>query len=98
MRGLSNGWTRHGETLEVPEDLIVQAGGLVFRAEKEDQPYVAGQARSVAVQLEVRQGRALPYDQMVAELLGVALEVPDPAEVSALHAEVEELAGRLEPT
>jgi hypothetical protein len=82
----------------VPEDLIVQARDLVFRAEKEDQPYVAGQARSVAVQLEVRQGRALPYDQMVAELLGVALEVPDPAEVSALNAEVEELAGRLEPS
>jgi hypothetical protein len=81
-----------------PEDLIVQARDLVSRAEKADQPYVAGQARSVAVQLEVRQGRALPYDQMVAELLGVALEVPDPAEVSALNAEVEELAGRLEPT
>jgi hypothetical protein len=81
-----------------PEDLIVHARDLVSRAEKEDQPYVAGQARSVAVQLEVRQGRALPYDRMVAELLGVELEVPDPAEVSALRAEVEELAGRLEPT
>ena len=80
-----------------PEDLIVEARDLVSRAERQDQPYVAGQARSVAVQLEVRQGRPLPYDQMVGELLGVELEVPDPAEVSALRAEVEELAGQLEP-
>src|SRR4029077_12650216 len=44
-------------------------------------------------QLEVRQGRPLPYDRMVSELLGVELEVPDPTEVAALRAEVEELAG-----
>jgi hypothetical protein len=81
-----------------PEDLIVQARDLVSRAEAGGQSYVAGQARSVAVQLEVRQGRALPYDQMVAELLGVDLDVPEPAEVNALRAEVEELAAGLEPT
>jgi len=80
-----------------PEALIEQARDLVSRADKDDQPYVAGQARSVAVQLEVRQGRALPYDQMVGELLGMQLEVPIPSEVSALRAEVEELAARLEP-
>jgi hypothetical protein len=80
-----------------PEDLIVQARDLEERARHGGEQYVAGQARSVAVQLEVRQGRALPYDRMVGELLGVELEVPDPAEVAALMAEVEELAGVLEP-
>ena len=76
-----------------PEDLIAQARRLESRAAREGQHYVAGQARSVAVQLEVRQGRPLPYDRMVGELLGVELEVPDPAEVAALRAEVEDLAG-----
>jgi hypothetical protein len=82
-----------------PEGLIVMARDLESRAAGSGQSYVAGQARSVAVQLEVRQGRSLPYDEMVGELLGVGdLEVPDPAEVNALRAEVEELAGRLEPS
>lgn len=82
----------------IPEDLILQARDLATRAERSDQPYVAGQARSVAVQLEVYRGRTLPYDQMVGELLGVELEVPHPHEVGALRAEVEELAGQLEPS
>lgn len=82
----------------IPQDLIAQARDLESQAAGSGHQYVAGQARSVAVQLEVRQGRSVPYDRMVAELLGVELEVPDPAEVSALRAEVEELAGRLEPS
>ena len=82
----------------MPEDLIRQAHELASKAEQLGQGYVAGQARSVAVQLEVQGGRTLPYDQMVAELLGVKLEVPQPDEVGALRAEVEELAGRLQPS
>ena len=81
-----------------PEELISRARDLAARADKAGQRYVAGQARSVAVQLEVQRGRMLPYDQMVGELLGVDLEVPRPDEVGALRAEVEELAGRLEPS
>jgi hypothetical protein len=82
----------------VPEDLISQARDLASRAEKSGQAYVAGQARSVAVQLEVHRGRTLPYDKMVGELLGVDLEAPQPDEVGTLRAEVEELASRLEPS
>ncbi len=82
----------------MPEDLIVQARELESRAAQDGQPYVAGQARSIAVQLEVRQGRSLPYDRMVGELLGAEPEAPDPAEVSDLRAEVEELAAGLEPS
>lgn len=81
-----------------PEDLIVRARDLESRAAQHGEPYVAGQARSIAVQLEVRQGRTLPYDRMVGELLGAVPEVPDPAEVSDLRAEVEELAAGLEPS
>lgn len=81
-----------------PEDLISKAHDLASRAKDAGHSYVAGQARSVAVQLEVSRGRTLPYDRMVSELLGVELEVPQPDEVGALRAEVEELAGRLEPS
>ena len=82
----------------IPEDLIAQARDLASRAEKSGQAYVAGQARSVAVQLEVHMGRTLPYEKMVGELLGVDLEIPQSDEVGALRAEVEELASRLEPS
>jgi hypothetical protein len=82
----------------MPEDLIVQARDLESRAAQDGQQYVAGQARSIAVQLEVRQGRSLPYDRMVAELLGAEPEVPGSAEVGDLRAEVEELASALEPS
>ena len=82
----------------MPEDLIVHARDLESRAAQDGQPYVAGQARSIAVQLEVRQGRSLPYDRMVGELLGAEPEAPNPAEVSDLRAEVEELAAGLEPS
>jgi hypothetical protein len=82
----------------VPADLISRARDLAARAQKAGQEYVAGQARSVAVQLEVAQGRTLPYDQMVGELLGVELEVPSQGEVNTLRDEVEELARRLEPS
>jgi hypothetical protein len=82
----------------IPEDLISQARALATRAQQSGNQYVAGQARSVAVQLEVHRGRTLPYDKMVAELLGVDLEVPPADEFQALRAEVEELAGRLEPS
>jgi hypothetical protein len=79
-----------------PEDLIAQARRLASRAEESGQAYVAGQARSVAVQLEVHTGRTLPYDEMVAELLGVDIEVPPADEVRALRAEIEGLASGLE--
>jgi len=82
----------------MPEDLIVHARDLESRAAQDGQPYVAGQARSIAVQLEMRQGPSLPYDRMVGELLGAEPEAPDPAEVSDLRAEVEELAAGLEPS
>ena len=81
-----------------PDDLIQHARDLAARAEASGQVYVAGQARSVAVQLEVHLGRTLLYDQMVSALLGVELEVPQPDEVGALRAEVEELAAQLEPS
>ena len=81
-----------------PADLIMQAKDLAGRADQSGQRYVAGQARSVALQLEVREGKTLPYDRMVAELLGVELEVPGPDTVSALRAEVIDLAARIEPS
>ena len=81
-----------------PRDLIEQARELVARAAAAGDQYVAGQARSVAIQLEVHQGRALAYDRMVAELLGVELEMPGPDEVADLRAQVAELAARLEPS
>ena len=81
-----------------PEELISQARDLASRAEQSGQAYVAGQSRSIAVQLEVHTGRTFPYDQMVGELLGVELEAPQPDEVKALTAEIEELAGQLEPS
>lgn len=81
-----------------PRDLIAQARDLEQRARQAGHDYVAGQARSVAVQLEVREGWSLRYDEMVAELLGVKPEAPSADEVSRLRAEVTELAARLEPS
>ncbi|HEY6114323.1 MAG TPA: hypothetical protein VI172_00040, partial [Candidatus Dormibacteraeota bacterium] len=57
-----------------PEQLATAANDLAERAASGGHEYVSGQARSVAVQLEVKQGRALPYDEMVAALLGFELE------------------------
>ena len=82
----------------VPEDLIAQARDLEARSKHAGHLYVAGQSRSVAVQLEVREARTLPYDQMVGELLGVELKAPHLDEVGALRAEVVELAAKLEPS
>ncbi len=81
-----------------PETLIAAARELVARAEAANKPYLAGQARSIAIQLEVRQGKILPYDQMVAELLGVELEIPAADEMRELRSEVTELAAGLEPS
>ena len=78
----------HGE----PKHLIAEAHELVSRAEAAGDAYVAGQARSVAVQLEVREGRTLRYDQMVGALLGVRLEPLDREEMARLRDEVLELA------
>src|SRR5260370_19461539 len=69
------------------------ARGLASRGAAAGDPYVAGQARSVAVQLEVREGRVLPYDEMVAALLGVSLAPVDQTEMARLRDEVLELAG-----
>ena len=76
-----------------PADLIARAHELASRAGEAGDAYVAGQARSVAVQLEVREGSALPYDEMVAALLGVELQPLDHLEMARLRDEVVELAG-----
>jgi hypothetical protein len=81
-----------------PETLIAVARDLMARAAAGNNSYLAGQARSIAIQLELRQGRVLPYDRMVAELLGVELEIPAADEIRELQAEVVELAARLEPS
>ncbi len=75
-----------------PAALIDMAHELSSRAAAAGSLYVAGQARSVAVQLEVHQGRVLPYDEMVAELLGVRLEPLDQVEMAQLRDEAVELA------
>lgn len=77
--------------------MIAQAYDLAARADQVRQVYVAGQARSVAVQLEMREGKVLPYDEMVAALLGIQLETPKPDQVGSLRDEVIELAAGLEP-
>ena len=76
-----------------PADLIAAAHDLAARADTAGHPYVAGQSRSIAVQLEVREGRLLPYDEMIAALLGVMLEIPEPDDLMRLREEVTELAG-----
>ncbi len=76
-----------------PARLASDAYDLASRAAAAGDPYVAGQARSVAVQLEVREGRVLPYDEMVAALLGVSPAPVDQAEMARLRDEVLELAG-----
>ena len=73
--------------------LIATAHQLAARAESAGDAYVAGQARSVAVQLEVHAGRAMAYDALVAALLGVELEALDTTEMARLREEVVELAG-----
>lgn len=81
-----------------PAELIVAARDLAARAERAGQRYVAGQARSVAVQLEVSLGHTLPYDQMVAALLGVDLVAPSDDEIRSLQSAVSELAAGLAPS
>lgn len=81
-----------------PEKLIAAARDLMARAAAENKLYLAGQARSIATQLEVRQGKVLPYDQMVAQLLGVELEIPAEDEMRELQSDVTELASSLEPS
>lgn len=76
-----------------PADLIVQANDLAARAGEAGHDYVAGQARSVAIQLEVRAGSRLRYEEMISRLLGATLEPPEADEVRALRDEVVELAG-----
>jgi hypothetical protein len=81
-----------------PAALVVAANDLSARAEAAGHRYVAGQARSVAVQLDLHLGRALPYDRMVSALLGVELVAPSGEEVGALQAEIVEEASRLAPS
>ena len=75
-----------------PARLVTEARELAARAEAAGDAYVAGQARSVAVQLEARDGRSLRYDQMVEALLGVSVEPLDRDEMARLSNEVVELA------
>ncbi len=75
-----------------PDRLAEEAADLASRASAAGHEYVAGQARSVAVQLEVKQGRVLPYDEMIATLLGVELEPLDSDSTARLRDEVVELA------
>src|SRR5258707_5907878 len=53
----------------IPENLIGPARDPESRAAQEGQPYVAGQARSIAGQLAGRQGRTPPHVPIVCELL-----------------------------
>ena len=76
-----------------PESLSEQAHELASRAGAAGHEYVAGQALSIAVQLEVKQGRVMPYDEMVAVLLGCELEPIDDDVAAKLRDEVVELAG-----
>ena len=76
-----------------PARLVAEARELAARAESAGDAYVAGQSRSVAVQLEVRDFRTLRYDQMVEALLGVTIEPLDREEMARLSDEVVELAG-----
>ena len=76
-----------------PADLIAAAHDLAVRADAAGHSYVAGQSRSIEVQLEVREGRSLPYVEMIAALLGVKLEIPGPDELTRLREEVTQLAG-----
>lgn len=80
-----------------PQQLADQARALEARARSAGRAYVAGQAHSVAVQLDSVSGRAAPYDRMVAELLGAELEPVAAAEVAQLREEVLGLASSLEP-
>ncbi len=75
-----------------PDRLAGEAADLASRASAAGHEYVAGQARSVAVQLEVKQGRVLPYEEMIAALLGVELEPVDSDSTARLRDEVVELA------
>jgi len=75
-----------------PDRLAEEAADLASRASAAGHEYVAGQARSVAVQLEVKQGRVLPYEEMIAALLGVELEPVDSDSTARLRDEVVELA------
>ena len=74
-----------------PATLIASAHELASRANAAGDAYVAGQARSVAVQLELSQGRALRYDQRVESLLGVPVEPLDQDEMARLRDEIEEI-------
>ena len=80
-----------------PATLAREARDLESRAEAAADDYVAGQAHSIAVQLESSLGVRLPYDRMVGELLGAPLEPPTAEERDALRQEVLDLASRLEP-
>jgi hypothetical protein len=75
-----------------PATLIGLAHDLASRADAAGDPYVAGQARSVAVQLELSQGRALRYDQKVEALLGVPVAPIDQDAMTRLHDEIVDLA------
>ncbi len=80
-----------------PAALIDLADDLAARAGAAGNRYVAGQARSVAVQLGLHVGRTLPYDRMVSALLGVELVPPTDEDVRALQSDVVERAARLAP-
>jgi hypothetical protein len=67
-----------------PAALIASAQELASRADAAGGAYVAGQARSVAVQLEIQLGRTLRYDQKVEAL--------DEDEMARLRDEIVELA------
>jgi hypothetical protein len=75
--------------------LAASAHELSERASGAGDHYIAGECRAVATQLEVVAGRSVPYEELVGILLGVKLVPPDRDEVSALRAEVLELAAEV---
>jgi hypothetical protein len=75
--------------------LATSARDLAERAESHGDHYIGGESRAIATQLEVLDGRSVPYDELVGELLGVTFVPPDRDEVAQLRSEVLDLAARV---
>ncbi len=75
-----------------PNELLDRAQILVARAERLGDGFVAGQSRAIATQIQLQMGQSMTYADRVERLLGLALVVPDPAEVDDLRDTVKRLA------
>ena len=87
------------ESRERPQDLadlLKRAEALAALADRGGDAYIAGQARAIATQIEVRaQPERYGYLELVERLLGTHFVPPDPEEVVALEREVAGLAKHL---